>query len=425
MNWHRSTLFNRAAIVALLLLPHLTSAMDNIHFYRATNFFQEPRLEKEWLTSFDFTIGGGSTTKSRNQHGHKVPLLDIYGESNMQQLGIGVPGKDMSNPLDVLLTQLALLPSQPNFGVFSTHGKFNIVELNCSFTQNFFYGFFGQINLPVRKLEIHDICFQDLTPTTGYPNRSTPEWQAFLLSFNAILDRYCLSAAPFDRTGVGDLNALLGWTINYQDTDVIDYVDATFKVGVLCPTGKPRNENEIFSLPMGYNGHWGIPVSADISFGIYEWLTMGGHIEAMWFVNKVTCMHVKTAVNQSGVVMLASGPVMVEQGTQWAAGAYIKADHVIRGFSAILGYAFANQEKTTLVPTNDFPVDPCIVNSDQRLRRWCMHTLNFLVEYDFTKEDYKFGPRVGAFYNLQIGGKRIFKTSVGGASFGLEIATTF
>ena len=51
-----------------------------------------------------------------------------------------------------------------------------------------------------------------------------------------------------------------------------------------------------------------------------------------------------------------------------------------------------------------------------------MHTIHLFTEYDFTKQNNKFGPRIGFFYNVQVGGKRIFKTNIVGDSFGLDIA---
>ncbi|EKD48482.1 MAG: hypothetical protein ACD_64C00292G0001 [uncultured bacterium] len=51
-----------------------------------------------------------------------------------------------------------------------------------------------------------------------------------------------------------------------------------------------------------------------------------------------------------------------------------------------------------------------------------MHTINLQAEYDFAREDHVFGPRVAVYYNMVVGGKRIFVTDVGGANFGLELA---
>jgi len=238
-------------------------AMDNAHFYRATNLWQETRLGIDLLTSVDASIGGGSTHKSRNNNHHTVPLFDLFGPNNMHDLGINVPGKSNTNPLDLILCQLANTQERTAdmsgchcsipaiFANFSIGGEFNIIESNLSFIQNAVHGFFAELFLPVRHIKINDICFKDISPTDEeIPNNKTPMWVAFQNNFDAILARYDLSRCPINETGVGDLTILIGWAHNYQDTEFLDFIDTTLKFGILVPTGKKRNEDQIFSIPL-------------------------------------------------------------------------------------------------------------------------------------------------------------------------------
>src|ERR1700733_6431339 len=130
-------------------------ALDNPHFYRATNMFLEPRLEHDYLTTFNATIGGGSTKKGRNGHNTIVPLLDIYGLNTVPTLGTAIT----------------------NLSIDST---FRIIESNLSFAQNLAKGFFLFFYLPVRSLTIKDI---------NIPNFSVPQ-------LNAQLAPYGISANP-------------------------------------------------------------------------------------------------------------------------------------------------------------------------------------------------------------------------------------
>ncbi len=405
-----------------LLVASLSYTYDNPHFYRASNLFPEPRLERDWLTSFDLNIGGGSTRKGKNFEHETVPVLDIYGTHNMHELGVNVPDKDLNNPLDLILNQLALVPARENFATFSITSRFNIFEGNVTFTQNFKRGFFIQFHLPIRKLQIKNITFNDLSPTDDlFPNINTPEWQRFLQFFDDILERHGLRRDPFKRTGVGDLTSWLGWTHNYQETEVLDFVDINLMAAILSPSSKQRDENQIFSLAHGYNGHWGVPVSAGISFGAYEWLTLGGYMNAIFFANKTHCMRLKTGPQQSGLIKLARGKVTTEKGALWHAGLFLKADHFVRGLSLTFAYSFAGKSKDELCPEQPDLFDPSIINSDEMLKGWKMHTIHFFAEYDFTQEDSHIGSRLGVFYNRQVGGKRIFNTNLAGGTFGLEI----
>ncbi len=422
----------RASMLALLALGSYARAYDNAHFYRATNFFFfEPRFAKQNLSSFDAMIGYGSTHHSRPKSSscddcNDTCLLDICGFSNMQQLAVGVPDKDLSNPLDLLITQLALTPARDLFGQYSIGGKFSITEVTLSWMYNFTDNFFVHLILPVRRMSINCIHLRDLSPTSDpAPNINTPIWQAFQTSFPAILARYDLSIAPFKKTGIGDLSAFVGWTYNFQDTELLDFIDTTIRIGLIAPTGKKQNVDEAFSLPLGYNGHVGGDFSADIAVGAFEWLTFGAHIEAIVFSHKTQTVRMKTGLFQSGMIYLAKGKAKVDLGNQLVASVYAKADHVIRGFSATLGYTYARQSSTKISPCDCETFCPTIVNSNDCLLGWKMHTLNFFFEYDFTKEDDRIGPRVGVYYNRQFSGTNVFKTNMAGGTIGVECMWEF
>lgn len=409
-------------------------AYDNAHFYRATNMFFEPRLDRDYLSTVDVFFQTGSTSESWNGNHHKVPLFDLYGTSNMHELGVGVPNKDLSNPLDMILTQLSLTPSRcststdycrcvSDFASYSIDGSFSIMEGYLSLVQNWKYGFFFQLYLPFRKLKVNNITFCDISPTDAKcPNIDTPIWKTFKENFDAILERYHLSNACYTNTSIGDFTALVGWTHSFQQTDLIDFVDTTFKVGVLIPSGEEKNPDFIFSLPFGYNKHTGVDLSIDCAFGAFDWFTMGGHFDVLIFANKNRTLRMKTGAAQQGIIKLAKGEAKEEEGTLWHAGSYIKADHVLRGLSLVFGYSYVSKNRNYLTPCDTDKYPPSIVNTDTMLFGWKMHTIHILLEYDFSKESSMFGPRVSFFYNRPIGGKRVFTTDIFGGNLGLDIA---
>src|SRR3990167_8623794 len=187
MNQYLRKLF---VILACLSITQLYG-FDNAHFYRATNFFAEPRLDRDYLTSIDVFMQSGSTHKGRNKDHKTVPRFDIYGESDMHELGVGVPGKDLSNPLDLILQQLSLLPSrcvttsdshktQQKFATYSIGGNFSITEAYLSIAHNFKRGFFVQMYLPIRRLKVTNTQFCDISTTDATcPNRDAAIWQLF------------------------------------------------------------------------------------------------------------------------------------------------------------------------------------------------------------------------------------------------------
>lgn len=411
------------ALQALVLSHPLCAMVDNAHFWRATNFFGEPRYEESWLSSFDASVGYGSTGSSRNSDHNTTDLLNLYGPHNIQKLGDGVPGKDPNNPLDIILINLSLEPGCCNFGKVHFDGRFSVVEAGLQFTQNFSHGFFAQVQVPIRSMTMKDFCRCDLTPKAPiHPDRNNPNWLAFWNNFESILDRYCLKICNWTESGVGDIAVLAGWTANHESTEVLDFIDVTFRTGFLAPSGRERNLKNPFSIANGYDGHWGMPLILDTAVGLYEWLNLGIHIDALLFFDTTKTVPMKTALSQNGFIKLARGIAKVDRGTLWDIGAYLKADHFARGFSLLCGYSFAQQDRTKLMPCNTAVFDTTIVNTDTMLDGFKMHVVHIRAEYDFTKEESRFGPRIGLYYDWQVGGKRVFKTNMGGGTLGLDIS---
>jgi len=400
-------------------------ALDNPHFYRATNMFLEPRLEHNYLTTFNATLGGGSTSHGRSCHNTFVPLFDIYGRQSFQNLNTNTLFNDPQNPFDQFLMNLAQLPTRTDFATVSINGHFNIVEANLSLAQNLSKGLFLFFHLPIRRLKISDISFIDHSPDDRiFPNKNTPQWQAILQNIHPLLAHYGLNSCATTSTGVGDLSSWLGWTHNYQETQTLDFIDFSFMAGFLAPTGKKRNEDELFSLPTGYNGHWGFPLCTAASIGFYEWVTIGGYLNTLFFIDKKRAMRIKTDVQQSGLIKLACAHVSDHRGPLINTGFYFKADHVGHNVSVTTAYSFASQQKSKLT-THDRLFDCNIANSDESLKGWNMHTINFLAEYDFAREGCRVGNRIGLFYNLQVAGSRVFDTNIFGGTYGIDISWNY
>ena len=400
-------------------------SIDNPHFYRATNMLPEPRIEHDYLSTFDATLGGGSTRHGRAANGHRVPLFDIYGIQNMQTLNLNTTFTNPNNFYDELLNNLAALPARSGFANLSIEGRFRIIESNLSFTQNLAKGLLLFFYLPVRQLKIGSVTFTDLSPSdTIIPNRNSPQWQAVFHNLFPLLAYYGIDANSAISSGLGDLTSCIGWTRNYQDTETLDFIDFTVMTGFLAPTGKQRNENKLFSLPTGYNGHWGFPLYAAGSIGFFEWATIGAYMNSLFFLNKLRSMRIKTDAAQSGIIKLAHTRISDHRGSLVDVGLYVKADHIGHGVSVTAAYSFASQQKSHVTPLScpSPDVTTNVINNDATLAGWNMHTLNFSAEYDCAREGESVGNRIGIFYNLQVAGKRVFDTNVVGGLYGIDIS---
>lgn len=401
-------------------------AIDNVHFYRANHFWGEPRFERPWLMSWDNSIGWAHATTGRNGEGQKTSVLDIYGNHNMQLLGENVPSLDPANPLDAILIDLTMLGQNGTFGQLSYNARFSLIEAVIDVYQNIYNGFFIQAYLPIRKLEYSGIRFTDLSPDGPQtPNVNNPTWQDFLMNMPAIFQRQKLSTKPLHTVGAGDLSILGGWARNYENTTYLDYIDVDGKIGVLFPTGKKQNPFQVFDLPTGYNGHWGVPLKFNASIGLYEWITMGVHLGALFFVEKTQTVRIKTDNEQSGLFYIPELEAEFDQGSILDLSLYLKADHFYRGSSLTLGYSYNHKNRDCIEPKNPIDFDPIIFNNDARFFGFDQHVFHLLLEYDFADELTDHGPRLGFFYNRTVGGKRILNANLKSFNLGFETLWRF
>lgn len=423
----KKTLFSRAAFVITLLTVPMP-VLGYRYFYRAGPYVNEPRFDRNCLSTVDAYIMGGSTTTGRNAAKDKTDVLDIYGNYNMAKVGQNVPNLDPFNPLDLILINLAALGPNGTFGQLKFAGKFKFVGATFHLFQNLCKGFFVQWNIPAQKLQVTNISYTDQSPTAGVPNITDPVWQAFLDNFDAILTRHGYAngaTTNYSKTGIGDMQAFLGWTYNNESSDVLDFFDTTIKLGVSIPTASKIDTQQVFSTPAGYNGHPGIMLEFDMALGMYEWFTWGAHVGGTLFFKEPIYMRVQTSNLQNGAIMLAAGAMREDLGNLWNVGTYAKADHIAGGLSLLFGYTYTAQEQSTLAPydTTMFPNTAGISNS--MLGKWVMQSIHVAGDYDFSQEGRWFNPRIGIFYDRPVAGKRIYNTDMIGGLLGANITWEF
>lgn len=399
---------------------HVVGCMDRSHWYRATPVIPEPRLAKKGLATVSTDISAGHTHHGYNSQGKKVPLFDIYGRHDFTRLGSGLP-LDLTNEYDKTLHSLLSLYDMRCKPGSAIKGSFMCTELYLSYIQNYANGFFSQVVTPFREFRVSGLYIDN----HDAPYLDTQAWRDFSQQCMYIMRRYGLGWEAYHEAHAGDTTVLVGWTINHQDTDILDYIDCSVTAGCLFPTGLVQSLNNPFAIPTGYDGHYGVPMQFDFSFGLYEWLTLGCHADVIPFFGRTRTLRMKTDRNQSDIVMLGCGRAHRSMGSLMTTNMFVKADHVVRNFSCLLSYSCAHKWRDTVTPCDTGLFNKDIVNSNGRYASWTMHTINVLIEGDFTKEHYPVGPRISLFYNIPVGGKRIFKTSMGGVQVGFDIALSY
>ena len=385
------------------------AAFNRSLFFRTSSFWDEPRLEKPYLGTVDTQLLGGSNHKGHNGCNKKTNLLSIYGPENIK----GLSQSDPEHPL-----YLPLNPHQICFLAVA-----DVFEADINLYQNFSHGFFMHFHLPIILLQLYPSGYLENECCKHKTSKHyQPAWQKSFKPLAQFLHSFDLSLCPQRDAGLSDSTLFIGWTKSFQNTCYLDFIDFTAQTGVLLPTGKKKDIHEVFSIPYGYNGHWAIPLSGDISFGFFDWLTLGLHADNLFFFKKKECVRMKADhQTDTGFIRLAQGPAVVDQGILWRVGTYVKADHFYNGLSFLFGFSYEQQNRSHIYPCDTIKFSTPFVNDDEQLKKWDRSIFHIAAEYDFTHEESCIGPRLGFFYDRQMTGKRVFDISTLGGYVGIDV----
>ena len=392
------------------------SSFDRSFFYRASSFWDEPRFERELLTTLNIQLAGGSTYGGRNANGKKTSIFGIYGPENLNL--------DLQK-YENFIQKYGINCSHIIDSKFIFTGAFDIFELDLNLYQNMKKGFYWHIHIPAVSLQIFPIsckqCNKNLDNLCSFD-------QDELILLNNIVKTHHLSLRSINQRGLSDSSIFLGWSINYENTVYLDYIDFALQLGVLFPTGKRKNPHFVFDIPLGYNGFYGITWELDFSIGAYGWLTFGIHNDGVGFFDRAQCINIRSSQEScTGLIRFDIAKAKEKSGPVWRTGAYIKADHVCWGLSIFAGFNFEQKNRNTILKiyNNKNNVKLSTANNNQDLKTWNRWNLNILAEYDFAKYNKLFNPFISILYDYSITGKRIYDTSMIGGYFGVNIAWTF
>lgn len=401
-------------ILCMLVLSqfclHIEALFNRSLFFRTSSFWDEPRFEKPYLATYETQLLGGSNHNGTNGCHKKTNILSIYGPENIRSLIKASPDLPL------------VLPDNPHDICFQ--GVADVFETDFNLYQNFSRGFFVHFHLPIIVLQTYPSGYlQDDCCCRKASKDYKTAWQRSLQPLNTFLSNFDIAACMHREAGLSDSTLFIGWTKSFENTCYLDFIDFTAKTGVLIPSGKKKNVHQLFDVPLGYNGHWAIPLLADASIGIFDWLTVGLHADSLFFIDKKQCVRMKAPhQKETGFIRLGLSQAIVDHGTVWRVGTYVKADHFFNGLSLLLGFSYEQQNRTRLLPCDTKLFNPDFVNDDEQLKKWDRSIAHLLAEYDFTCEGSFAGPRIGFFFDKQMTGKRVYNISTLGGYLGLDIS---
>lgn len=224
-------------------------------------------------------------------------------------------------------------------------------------------------------------CACKTVPTPLLANTTTQSF-AFLWNYHPTDHFFASFEIPFYRIKynrnsdrdircskhAGPIASTVGITASVETTD-LDFLDFSVETGFITP-----------NIPPCATG-CGTPLKISFSTGLFDWLTTGGEADTILFY--------------------AFNPA-IQYNLCW----YIKADHIVRGFSFMLGYSYSRQS----------PAQRECSPSYTAAQDWSMSTFHLSLSYDLAQSNKTYLPCFEFFYNRILSGKNIVWANVAGFS---------
>ena len=269
---------------------------------------------------------------------------------------------------------------------------------------------FDAINIRQRQFERVDIIDFLLENITQDPTK-------FLQSTGG------LSAEPWQAGGLGDPTVILRWNLNQKFTEsTISDVNAHLYFGFSIPASKQKDEDKIFSLPLGNDGHWGIPFGGNFELAFISPIKMGLALDLLWLVAESRPRRVKTDLSQTSLLLLNKTMVRRKPGLTWRANWAIEGDHLWRGLSLRGGYELTMHHNDVL-EINTEGYSAAIANSIGTVQSWYVTALTAAIRYDLSTEfaGAPMAPYVEGFLKFPISGQNVVNAN----SAGLQMVLRF
>lgn len=404
-----------------------------------TNFFRpyEPATRIPLLKGTHFHLGLSNLEYGEGKNGHntrskKRNILQLHNETESAiPMILNAADQTVINTL-AAGTLIPILTAIPNAldddgdrGHQRLTGKFNGLDAT------FFFGYTScckkipghltfTLYVPVAQKEVRDVKITDLTPTTRTGITTAAADLAvknYLTNDLAKLTKQLgnLDLSNWSKTGVGDITLMAEWTDTYkQDKDYLNAVSVFMHAGVLFPSAEKKDEDKAFSLPMGSDGAWGLPIGLGLLLDLKACMQFGADVDFLVLFDETRDRRMKTNLTQTEFLLLNKGRATKEFGLNWQFHLYLQAFHFWRGLSAKFSYEYLKRDEDRLTPKGN-AFDYSIVNSASSLSEQTVHNLIFKTSYDFEKECGKCKPQVSVFYKLPVAARNyIDHWTVGG-----------
>jgi len=403
----------------VLSLEHSAYCMFPINLFRRYDInFKTDRWPCERF-EFDLLFEDAVKVQGRNSDNKEVNILQIWNKD--QNALTMLRGFNPDSAIGKFAKQFNEVNDDGVIGHFCP--KANLKAMDFLITGQYYlpHDFCFSLCLPFYSMRLEDVTFTDLTKDIT-PNDKLVKDKLTNDITKLVKDLGGLNLTGWKRTGIGDMVALMEWTKNFpQDKEYLKNVTLCTRLGLTIPTGLKRDEDQLFSIPFGNDGSWGILFGGglDLLFGRY--LKFGLDAEFLQLFGTTRDRRIKTDMDQTDLLFLAKTKTFREIGFTQRFNLYAQANKFIKGLSFRFAYQYIKHGEDKLWLFNNCFSD-AVANSAESLQNWTIHQLLFDLNYDFINdfECPKVVPNISLFYKMPFNGRRAVLCSTVGIAFSLS-----
>lgn len=344
----------------------------------------------------------------------KTPLFGLFQERH-NVLG-ALRGSDSDTDSGNLIQRFNIDDQAGLNGLYCPTGELS-VPLNLLMAQRFYFdhGLVLGFYLPVIHAELAHVLWHPAYRPTTSERVLTKDLIA------QVEDIAGLNLRGWKRTGIGDLVVQVDWTRDFpQCRSLLSHVRTIARVGCIFPTGKRMDENRLLAFPFGSDGAWGLQFAGglDLSFGY----TLRGGIDVQfeYLFGNTRCRRVKTAADQTDLLLTQSALVYREFGLGQQYNIYLESCDLWRNTSFKINYQLLKQNDDRIDIASD-RIDSRLANTAESLFDWTAHSLIFMVRHELWRdyESSRVYPSLLGWIKWGFNGKRALLANTIGIQFNI------
>lgn len=408
-------------LIISLVASSKLDAMFPINFSRG----YDPHLKPPYWGNITVQLSGwgeaGFFTRGVNGENDEVNVLQIW-QRNQNALAM-LQGFSPDSPMTQLWETIKNNAGQQNIdndvrghlipcGDFKYRGGGGVTG-RYHLNHNFSLAAYGQFY----SLELKNVTFLDKTGGNSPADIAVREdlTDNFLATIKALDPS--LNLDGWRRSGPGDLIFMAEWLRHFpQLKPILRDVVLNVRAGSLIPLSLKKNEDDILSVPFGFDGSSAIIFGGGIAVNWFNLINGGADIELTHFFGNTRERRIKVHPDQTELLFLAKVPAHKDFGLTQRYNLFLEADRFYRGFSFGAAYQYwRHGEDKLALCSHEFSTE--IANTAESLQEWTIHQMIITLSYDMyadLDDDAAIKPHIRLFYRFPFNGQRAILSNTAG-----------